>query len=263
MNLIATKNNKSKPLFHIQLLVQALALLFYATQGYALGPTYEEDMSRQHAQEQQIMEENYQQGEEAAAMEQEAEPMEQENQMGYSNPIQSLLNSAVDMVKFAASSTAKSATLSQDPKFQRYQQGGWDFFQSKIGTTPGEFCTAFFWKKNGFVSLSGPGGDYKGALMTFWGQDIPRPPKQTQVQVTLKQGKDAPQTVNAFNFFKPGSDYGAIAFAVPSIQALLDGMEDTLNFELIMDGKTVAQVDWHSGLMARGKLNECVTAKKL
>ena len=234
-----------------------LFFYFCLSPVYALGPTYEEDMARQHEQERQIMEENYYQGEEAARMEQ-----EQESETTYDDPMQSRLNLAVDMAELARTSTAKADIIAKDPKFQRYLQGGWDFFQAHKNASPGEYCTAFFWKKNGFVSLSGPGGDYRGAMMTFWGQDIPRPTSQIKVEVTLKQANDPLQTVHAFNFAKPGDDYAAIAFAVPSIEALLAGMEETLNFELIMNGRTIAQVDWHSGLMARKKLEECIKAKK-
>jgi hypothetical protein len=256
MNKLSAISHKTKPVINVKFLAYGLIGHLCLSPAYALGPSYEEDMARQHEQERQIMEENYRQDEEAAQMGQENEPEV------YDDPMQTRLNLAIDMAKLAGLSAAKAETANSDPKFQRYQQGGWDFFQGKKNAAPGEYCTAFFAKKEGFVSLSDSGDGYKGAMMIFWGQDIPRPAGQTKVQVTLKQGKDAPQTVQALNLFKPGDKYGAIAFAVPSMEALLAGMEDTLNFELIMNSKTVAKVDWHSGLMARKKLEECVNAKK-
>ena len=232
--------------------------------AYALGPTYEEDMARQHEQEQQIMEENYSQGEEAARQEQEfeADNFNPQSASPTYSPLQAMFKEAVRVTGLAAESADNADKLTKDPKYQQYQNGAWDFFQAKEGAAPGEYCAAFYWKKDGFVRLSGPGGDYRGAMMTFWGHDIPRPANQTKVRVTLKQSKDQPQTVEAFNNFTPGDEYGFIAFAVPSVEALLGGMEDVQEFELEIDGKAVAKVDWHSGLMAQKKLADCVNAKK-
>ena len=108
------------------------------------------------------------------------------------------------------------------------------------------------------MKLSGPAGDYKGALLTFYGQDIPRPSSVQKVRVTLNQSNDKPQTVQVFNYAMPGYDYGAITMAVPTIEALLEGMEDTQSFELVMDGKSIAKVGWEGGLAARDKLRQCV-----
>jgi hypothetical protein len=232
-----------------------LFILLSFTPVYALGPSYEEDMSRQRAQEQQIIEQGYV---EEGQNEDEQEP---ESTSAPYDPMQARLSMAVGMAQLAATSATKADKLTKDPRFQQYQNGGWDFFQGKNDAMPGEYCLAFFWKKNGFVRLSGPGGDYRGAMMTFWGQDIPRPSRQEHIKVTLKQTKEAPQTVEAINFITPGDSYGAIAFVVPSIEALLAGMEDTQSFELEIEGKSVAKVDWHSGLMAKNKLQACINAK--
>ena len=83
-----------------------------------------------------------------------------------------------------------------------------------------------------------------------------------KVRVTLKQSNDAPQTVQAFNYKLPGEAFGAIAFAVPTIEAALAGMENEASFDLEMDGKSVARVEWHDGLAARDRLRKCVSARK-
>jgi hypothetical protein len=178
-----------------------------------------------------------------------------------SDPVQSILNLAFDMIKLVESSAKRVDQLTNDPKFHRYHNGGWDFFQSQNNATPGEYCTAFFWKKDGFVRLSGPGGDYKGAFLTFWGKDIPRPEKLEKIKATLSQSDGMPQTVQAFNHFLPGEVYGAISFAVPTIEMALATMKDVESFDIAVEGKSVAKVEWHSGLMARDKLRECVNAR--
>ncbi len=177
------------------------------------------------------------------------------------DPMQGKINQAVGIMKLVALSAEKVDKLTKDPRFHRYHNGGWDFFQSANNAAPGEYCTAFFWKKDGLVRISGPGGDYKGALLTFWGQDIPRPENMETIRATLSQSDGSPQTVKVFNYILPGDTYGAISFAVPTIEAALDAMKDVERFDIEIEGKSVAKVEWHSGLMARDKLRECVNAR--
>jgi hypothetical protein len=258
-NALAKSCHKMIPIFSI---LCVFICCLTNSSAYALGPSYEEDMARQRAQEQQIMEDNNTEEElEAARQEEESSQPTPEFSSAPNDLMQTRLKAAVDMAELAAASVGRADKLTKDPKFQQYQKGGWDFFQSKIRAAPGEYCSAFFWKKDGFVRLFGPGGGYKGAIMTFWGEDIPRPVKEEKVQVTLKQSGETPQTVEALNFITSGDDYDAIAFAVPSVEALLAGIEDVQSFDLVMGGKSVAKVDWHSGLMARKKLQDCVNAK--
>jgi hypothetical protein len=177
------------------------------------------------------------------------------------DPMQERLNQAVGLMQVMALSAGKLDSLTKDPRYQRYLNGGWDFFQGKQNAAPGEYCAAFFWKKDGFVRVSGPGGDYQGALLTFWGKDIPRPQKLETIKATLSQSSGSPQTVKVFNYMMPGDTYGAITFTVPTIEMALAAMNDVESFDIAIDGKSIAKVEWHSGLAARDKLRECVSAR--
>lgn len=191
----------------------------------------------------------------------EAEAEEWQAPPPYYDPMQARLDVAVGTLQLFANSVDKKEQLSKDPRFQRYNNGGWDFFQDKVDAAPGEYCAAFFWKKDGFVRVSGPGGDYQGALLTFWGENIPRPKKVEKIKVTLTQSNEPPQTVQAFNYIMSGDAYGAIALAVPSIEAALAGMEDVQSFDLAIEGKSVAKVEWNGGLAARDQLSKCVSLR--
>lgn len=184
------------------------------------------------------------------------------------DPMQGLLSHAASVSTAVAQQSPDEIEkrAKGDPKFkaayERYLNGGWEYFQDVAGAAPGEYCAAFYAKGGGMVRLSGPGKEYEGALMTFWGADVPTPAKMQKVKVTLKQSNDAPQTVQAFNYKLPGEAFGAIAFAVPTIEAALEGMEDEASFDLEMDGKSVASVEWQDGLAARDQLRKCVNARK-
>lgn len=79
------------------------------------------------------------------------------------------------------------------------------------------------------------------------------------ISVTLDQADGAPQKVKAFNYRLAGDAWGAIALAVPSIEAALDGMEDTQSFKLLVGNKKVAEVEWQGGLKAKSKLESCLS----
>ena len=179
------------------------------------------------------------------------------------DPGRSLANEAASFAGTAAA--AQQAALEErleDPGFrkayERYSNGGWDYFQDNAGAGPGEYCAAFYWRGDGMVRLSGPGGDYQGALITFWGPNIPTPAEVKTISVTLDQADGAPQKVKAFNYHLAGDAWGAIALAVPSIEAALEGMEDTQSFKLLVGSKKVAEVEWQGGLKAKSKLESCL-----
>lgn len=177
------------------------------------------------------------------------------------DPLGAQLDVAYGLFSLVAANAAEVDKLTNDPRFQRYHNGGWDFFQSEEGAKAGEYCAALYWKGDGLVQISGPGGDYRGAMITFWGPDIPKPKDFARVRVTLKQTGDPPQTVEAFNYLIPDHEFGALALAVPSIDAALAGMIDVAAFELLISGKTVAKVDWTDGLAARDALRDCVQGR--
>nr|WP_298686289.1 hypothetical protein [uncultured Dongia sp.] len=151
--------------------------------------------------------------------------------------------------------------LASDPGFQEYAKGSWEFAESKL--TPGEFCSAIFTKEGVGLALMGPGGGYDGAFLVFFGPNIPRPQALSQIEVTLAQSDSpAPQTVRAFNTAMPGwPDYGAIFFAVPEAEAAVAGLTDTLGLDVSIQGRSVANLDYHSGLAARDRLQHCMAKR--
>lgn len=152
---------------------------------------------------------------------------------------------------------------------KKMEKGFWQFFQGKSGARPGEYCTAVYWQKDQMISISGPGGDYKGAMLGFIAVEpdgpFPRPDNAKDIEkikVTLTQGSDSPATVTAFNSTIGGMS-DEIKFAVPTIDAALAGMEDKLNFRIDFEDNKVFELEWHSGLAARDILKKCVKGEKV
>ena len=106
--------------------------------------------------------------------------------------------------------------------------------------------------------MAGPGGDFKGAGLIFTSKNIPRPKEQEIVKVTLIQNNEPPVTVKAFNYSTPGHSFGSIAVAVPTIDALLNNMEDVQRFDLQIDGKSIAKIAWFNGFAARAEFRKCL-----
>lgn len=147
-----------------------------------------------------------------------------------------------------------------------YKEGYWQYFQASSEAKKGEYCTAMFSKEGMSISILGPGGDYKGALMMFGSLDdknsaFPRSTSSSKVTVTLKQSNDAPATLKAFNYTLGESQNPVIVFAVPTIEAAMEGMEDKLDFHLQYDGQNIGDIEWHSGNKAREELKKCLAGK--
>lgn len=154
--------------------------------------------------------------------------------------------------------------------------GWWEFMQASSGAKPGEYCAAMFQRakreskpggvdlfKDGMtVTLFGPGGAYRGALLAFSpltdDHQFPKLQNGQKVLLTLKQGDEAPQTLNAIYMSIGKSANPMVAFAVPSIEALMDSIEDQARFEVLYQGRPIASVAWHSGLKARDALKACL-----
>lgn len=156
--------------------------------------------------------------------------------------------------------------------------GWWEFMQARSNAAPGEYCVASFlrakrrvepgkvdkMKEGVVVTLFGPGGSYRGALLAFspLGDDsaeaFPKLPSGKPVRVTLTQGNTKPVTLNAIYLETRPKAPPLLAFAVPSIDALMKGMEDTWSFDLSYQGKSIANIEWHDGLKARAELQKCL-----
>jgi hypothetical protein len=149
---------------------------------------------------------------------------------------------------------------------KKFKNGYWEHFQANSDAKPGEYCTAMFVREGMSVAILGPGGKYRGALMMFMPVlDNPAFPTSSQsrvLQISLKQANDPVVTVGAFNFAVGAWEGPAIAFAVPTIEAALEGMEEKLDFHLAFEGKDIGSIEWHSGIAARDTLKNCLAKKK-
>lgn len=161
----------------------------------------------------------------------------------------------------ATSIAKKQAELINNPDYILYLTGHWRLFSTPQGQKSGEFCGAFFSRDGVMLTLSGPGGDYRGALLTFMSADIPKPDKMEMVKVTLTQDDEPSITTQAFNYSPPNMPFGAIAFAVPTLDAALSGMKDVQVFKVELAGKSVAKINWHSGLAASGEMRRCLNGQ--
>jgi hypothetical protein len=154
----------------------------------------------------------------------------------------------------------------KDPEFkaayERYHNGGWDFFQDSNNPKPGEYCSALYMKGEAMVRISGPGKDYDGAMLTFSGPGITGSPEVQKIKVTLDQSDGTSQSVLAFNYKFPGEAYASIAFAVPTIEAGLAEMKESWGFDVLVKGKSVLKIDWQGGLAARKQLENCLSKRK-
>ncbi|MBX3620831.1 MAG: hypothetical protein KF891_12730 [Rhizobacter sp.] len=156
--------------------------------------------------------------------------------------------------------------------------GWWEFMQARSNARPGEYCAASFLRakrvvapgqqdgiKDGVVvTLFGPGGNYRGALLAFspLGQDsaeaFPKLASGQPVLVTLTQGNVKPVTLHAIYLETRPKAPPLLAFAVPNIDALLKGMEDRWRFDVGYEGRSIANIEWHDGLKARAELQKCL-----
>lgn len=157
--------------------------------------------------------------------------------------------------------------------------GWWEFMQANSKAKPGETCAAAFlrakrvprpggvdlFESGVMVTLFGPGGDYRGALLGFApltrDDAFPKLQNGQKILVTLKQGDEAPATLNAIYMKVAPSAPPLIVFAVPTIEALMGGMEDNWSFDVIYQGQSIASIEWHDGLKARDELKRCLAGK--
>lgn len=191
------------------------------------------------------------------------------SEAGSYDPLEDLVSTAKKEINAKEAIDQSTDRVLNNPKAEKLKKGFWQFFQGQSGSKPGEFCTAVYWQMGRMISISGPGGDYRGALLGFVAVEpkppFPRPdnPKDIQkVKVTLTQGHDAPATITALNRTVAGfSD--EIQFAVPTIDAALAGMEDTLNFRIDYEGSNIFELEWHSGLAARDLMKKCLRGENV
>ncbi|MEQ1656463.1 MAG: hypothetical protein ABL960_12255 [Nitrospira sp.] len=185
------------------------------------------------------------------------------------DPLDDLVSTAKKEINAKEAIDKSKDRVLNNPRREKMEKGFWQFFQGKSGAKPGEFCTAVYWQKSQMISVLGPGGEYRGAMLGFIAVEpkppFPRPdnPKEIQkVKVTLTQGTDPSATITAFN--RTVADFSdEIQFAVPTIEAALAGMEDKLNFRIEYEGSKIFELEWHSGLAAREMLKKCLKGENV
>ncbi|MDY6946159.1 MAG: hypothetical protein SXG53_10595 [Pseudomonadota bacterium] len=179
------------------------------------------------------------------------------------------LGNIMDKTKQEINAKQAVATSKEDmfgsEQYKKMQEGHWQYFQANSSAKRGEYCTAMFIKQNMSVAILGPGGQYQGALMMFTAltsnDTFPQSEQPRVIQVNLKQGNDPAATVGVFNFNLGKWQTPVVTFAVPTIEAALQGMEDTLDFHLQYEGKDIGSIEWHSGIAARDELKKCIAGK--
>lgn len=190
-----------------------------------------------------------------------------------------VLGSVIDTTKkeISAANTLKDNREGVEKFKEKFGEGWWEFMQANSSAKSGEYCAATFIRarhevisgnvdslEDGVaVTLLGPGGDYRGALMAFSplkeSHSFPSLKSGQDVKVTLRQGNETPVTINAIYQTIGNSAQPMIAFAVPTIEALMAGMEDKWDFELYYQNQSIARIEWHSGLHAREELKKCLS----
>jgi hypothetical protein len=185
------------------------------------------------------------------------------------DPMADLLSTAKKEIQAKAVIESAKEQHAQDPRRGKIDAGFWQFFQTQANAKPGEGCVAVFWQGRQLISITGPAGDYRGALLGFVAIEpvngFPRPERgqpTQKVKVSLQQDEEAPTTVTAFNRTLAGlSD--EIAFPVPTLEAALSTMQDRQRFQIRHEGKTVFDLAWHSGLEARQVLRRCAAGERV
>lgn len=78
--------------------------------------------------------------------------------------------------------------------------------------------------------------------------------------VTLKPGNEKPVTPHASDT-EAGPTAPLLLFAVPSMEALMDGMQDDRGFEVFHNGKPIVDLACHDGSKARDALRQCLAGR--
>ena len=94
---------------------------------------------------------------------------------GSYDPLEDLVSTAKKEINAKEAVEQSKDRVLNNPRAEKLKKGFWQFFQGQSGSKPGEFCTAVYWQMGRMISISGPGGDYRGALLGFVAVE-PKPP---------------------------------------------------------------------------------------
>jgi hypothetical protein len=177
------------------------------------------------------------------------------------DPLQPMVESLRAVIKIQQQQLHQAAgemrTLMNDPKFQKLRNGHWTSYQEGFPTVPGEKCAASFFNMDGMLSVAGLGGYKDPALLILTGKDVPAPRREAQISATLHQSGERPQRVRVFNFKHPRTGLGTIAFAVPSLEAAVMGMDDKSEIAVEINKARIYSLTYHSGKKASASLARC------
>lgn len=150
--------------------------------------------------------------------------------------------------------------LRADPRFERYVNGGWDFYQARQPAEPGEYCAATYLSRHGIITLTGSDKQWDGGMLMFVGAKIPRPAALQEVTATLSQTGEPPATVRAYIFAADPQmeGFGTIAFAVPSLSDAARGTLDESEFVVQVDGQQIFRMSYTDGSKVRDELQKCI-----
>lgn len=239
----------------------ACALSLLAVQSQA-QPTYEEDIARQRAQEQQIMEQARDEDEWYAANS--SNGGEEGDGGDAGNPVRSFFseppynahNWIADSVEL--SRKEHEQRMATDPVYRDLYKGVWTFHRSEQSDAQ-PMCIATFWTLKGGVTMIHWAGKENITMLGFFGGVIPKPAKPEIVQLELIQSGEK-QSVRGINmrYGIEGGEFGMFVFLVPSARALIDSIEDDQDFQINYKGAMAANGAWHSGKTARTELDSCI-----
>lgn len=150
-----------------------------------------------------------------------------------------------------------------DPAYQDLMKGTWTYYASAPGQQP-QSCAATFWTRNGgvtFVHFSGTDGGADSTFLGFFGNGIPSVDQPRTLAMELIQSGEV-QQVQVLNIhFALLKSMGMVLFNVGSPDTLVNAIEDRQDFELKLDGNSVAKGVWHSGLQARSHMASCLQSQ--
>lgn len=180
--------------------------------------------------------------------------------LGPKNPTPVVSMSAeevAEMQRLQAEKEQRDAAMAQE-----LAQGVW--FSTSSDTPEGKLCVATFakftradnGKSGGLVSILGFQQPNPDAWLIFYGSGLPTPKDVKKIKLSLQQDDEPAQTVQVFNY-RFERKIGAIAFAVPGLTALLDGMRDKQSFKLSIDGETAMTLQWTDAAPVIQQLKQC------
>jgi hypothetical protein len=192
---------------------------------------------------------------------------------GGAHPAEMMYRIVTGIIRIAKRERARSnaarehrRALEAVPEYQAYMRGAWTYFDSGPADDGSpRHCGATFMKEGKALMLHGSDDPGSMAMLSVIDFDsersrIPRSVEPQLIEVSLDQTGAPRARVNAFNHEL--NESGLISFAVPSMQAGVDGLADTLRMRVRQNNRLVFDLEYHSGHEAQSKLRACLGAGK-